>query len=334
MEKEKNQNKNFIAGALILGMAGLVIKILGAAFRIPLANIIGDDGMGYYQTAYPVYNLFLTIATAGIPTAISRMVAERYAQGRPQDAFRVFKVSFILLFATGLINSSILYFGSGLITNLIKEPNAIWCMKAIAPALFFCPLMSSFRGYFQGRQNMTPTAVSQVIEQVFRVAAGLGLAILLLDKGLEFAAAGASFGATAGGFFGCIGMVILYMLHRKGIMSELSGCSDEGRESAGSILMAILTIAIPITLGSAVLPIINTIDTAVVKTRLIAIGYDSDVARSLYGQLTGMASPLINFPQVLLQGVSMSRCPSSQLPTRRGIYPSCSRISAWVCATP
>ncbi|MCQ2561085.1 MAG: polysaccharide biosynthesis protein [Clostridia bacterium] len=309
MTEQNSKNKSFIGGAVILGIAGIVIKVLGAFFRIPLTNIIGDDGMGYYQTAYPIYNLFLTLAIAGIPTAIARMVSERIALDRKYEAHRVFKVSFGLLFATGVITSSILFFGAGAITNAIREPGAIYCMRAIAPALFFCPLMSSFRGYFQGRQNMNPTAVSQVVEQCFRVAIGLGLAVILLDRGLNIAAAGASFGATAGAFFGFIGIGIVYLRHRNEILAEIADDPKDNIESVKSILSDILIIAIPITIGSAVLPIINTIDTALVKSRLMSIGYSSDLARGLYGQLTGMASPLLNFPQVLLQAVSMSLVP-------------------------
>lgn len=309
MASEAQKNKTFLRGAVILGIAGLTIKVLGAAFRIPLTNIIGDDGMGYYQTAYPIYVLFLTIATAGIPTAISRMVAERSAIDQPYEAHRVFKLSFLLLLAIGLASSSLLFFGAERITALIKEPEAVYAMKAIAPALFFVPLMASFRGYFQGRQNMTPTAVSQVIEQLFRVVIGLGLAVYLLPKGLQYAAAGASFGATAGGIFGFAGILIIFLVNRKGIAADLEGQDRTPRETTGAILWGLMLIAVPITIGASIMPIINAIDTAIVKTRLIDIGYDSAVARGLYGQLTGMAAPLINFPQVLTQAVAMSLVP-------------------------
>ena len=309
MEQTNSKNKSFLKGAVILGLAGIVIKVLGAFFRIPLTNIITDDGMGYYQTAYPIYNLFLTLAIAGIPTAIARMVAERTALDRRYEAHRVFRVSFWLLLATGVVTSSILFFGAGAITRAIKEPGAIYCMQAIAPALFFCPLMSSFRGYFQGLQDMTPTAVSQVVEQAFRVAIGLGLAVILLPRGLNIAAAGASFGATAGAFFGFLGIGLVYLRRRKAILKEVGTEVPKDVESVRDIFRDILIIAVPITIGSAVLPVINTIDTAIVKTRLISIGFDSDMARALYGQLTGMAAPLLNFPQVLLQAVSMSIVP-------------------------
>jgi len=307
--KGNSKNRSFVGGAIILGIAGLIIKVLGAAFRIPLANIIGDDGMGYYQTAYPIYVFFLTIATAGIPTAISRMVAERNAVDRPRDAFKVFKVSLVLMSCIGLVSMLVLLFGAGAITDYIREPGAIYAMRAIAPALLFCPIMASFRGFFQGRQNMAPTASSQVIEQVFRVAAGLGLAVFLLNRGLEYAAAGASFGATAGGLFGLIGILIIYLKRRPRIMRELEASPEDSGEKASEILKDILIIAVPITIGSTVMPIVNVIDTAIVKARLIDAGFSSDIARSLYGQLTGMAAPLINFPQVLTQAVSMSLVP-------------------------
>ena len=299
-------------------MAGLMVKLLGAVFRIPLGNIIGDDGMGYYQTAYPIYVLFLTIATSGIPTAISRMVAERYAIGKPREAHRVFKISTILLFITGAVSCSIFFFGAQAIANAVKEPDAVWCLKAISLALLFVPLMGSFRGYFQGRQNMNPTALSQVIEQIFRVGFGLGLAVVLLDKGVAIAAAGACFGAAAGGFFGFIGMLLIYGKEKKVVKAELASASYSPEQSIKSILWNILSIAVPITIGASVMPIINAIDTAIVKSRLIAIGYDSAIARSLYGQLTGMAAPIINVPQVFTQAVSMSLVPVIAASCRKG----------------
>ncbi len=313
-----NKGKTFVGGAIILGLAGLLVKILGAFFRIPLGNIIGDDGMGYYQTAYPIYNLFLTIATAGIPTAIARMTSERYALGRPYEAYRVFRVSSLLLFVTGAVSCAIFYFGAGLISGWVHEPDAVYCMKAIAIALLFVPLMGSFRGFFQGRQNMRPTAVSQVVEQIFRVAVGLGLTVLLLPKGLPFAAAGASFGAAAGGIFGFITSLLSYKANKKKIDKELEGADKTPLESRRAILWTILTIAVPITIGASVMPIINALDTAIVKSRLIAIGYDSGVARSLYGQLTGMAAPIINVPQVFTQAVSMSLVPVVAAAFKRG----------------
>ncbi|MCI5897696.1 MAG: polysaccharide biosynthesis protein [Anaerovoracaceae bacterium] len=304
--------KTFFQGAVILGVAGLIIKVLGAVFRIPLGNIIGDTGMGYYQTAYPVYVFLLTLSTAGVPVAISRMVSERNAVNQPYEAFRVFKISFLLLLGIGLCCSAVLFFGADMIVSYLKpEENgeSAYAMMAVAPALLIVPIMAAFRGFFQGCQDMRPTAASQIVEQFFRVAVGLTLAVLLLKKGLPFAAAGASFGATAGAAGGLLIVIWIYMNRRKKILRGI-GAKCSPQEPAKKILLQILIIAIPITIGSAVMPIINIIDVAVVSRRLVFAGFSGETANALYGQLTGMAGPLINFPQVLTQAIAMSLVPT------------------------
>lgn len=302
--------KSFLHGALILGIAGLIIKVLGAIFRIPLANIIGDTGMGYYQTAYPVYVLLLTISTAGFPVAISRMVAERNAIGRPHEAYRVFQLSFFLLLFVGAVSSMILFFGAETIVTRLGNPGAKYAMMAIAPALLVVPMMAASRGYFQGLQDMRPTAASQVAEQLFRVIVGLSLAIFLLKNGLEYAAAGASFGATAGAVAGLLTVAGLFLIQRKSIQKTILRHKKEETEKSSAILGQMLLIAIPITIGAAIMPIMNTIDVAIVINRLTASGFTQEAANSLYGQLTGMAGPLINFPQVLTQAIAMSLVPA------------------------
>lgn len=302
--------KSFMQGAVILGIAGIIIKVMGAFFRIPLANLIGDNGMGYYQTAYPVYVLFLTLATSGIPIAISKMVSERVAIDRHYEAYRVFRVSFVLLFSIGICSSSILFFGAGSIVNLVGNPGAKYAMMAIAPALLFVPMMAAYRGYFQGMQDMKPTATSQVVEQFFRVAAGLTLAYFLVSQGRQFAAAGASFGATAGSIAGLIAVVVIYMYKKASLRGDVDRTYRESSERSSAILAKIFMIAIPVTIGAAIMPIMNFIDVTIVMRRLQETGWTSEAANGLYGQLTGMAGPLINFPQVLTQAIAMSLVPA------------------------
>lgn len=302
--------KSFVQGAVVLGIAGIIIKVLGAFFRIPLANLIGDEGMGYYQTAYPIYVLFLTLATAGIPIAISKMVSERIAVNEYHEAHRVFKVSFILLFSIGIVSAAICFFGAEQLVGAMGNPGAKFAMMAIAPALLFVPMQAAYRGYFQGMQDMKPTAVSQVTEQFFRVAAGLFLAYFLVRFGRQYAAAGASFGATAGGIGGLITVIIIYFMQRKKIHGNFAGSRRESREKSSSILAKIFIIAIPVTIGAAIMPIMNAIDVGIVMRRLQETGWSYEAANSMYGQLTGMAGPLINFPQVLTQAVAMSLVPA------------------------
>ncbi len=302
--------KSFMQGAVILGIAGIIIKIMGAFFRIPLANLIGDKGMGYYQTAYPIYVLFLTLATAGIPIAISKMVSERVAVEHHYEAYRVFRVSFVLLFTIGICSSSILFFGADYIVNAIGNPGAKYAMMAIAPALLFVPIMAAYRGYFQGMQNMKPTAVSQVVEQFFRVVVGLSLAYFLIQEGCEYAASGASFGATAGSITGLIAVMAIYFFRKNNLKEDIERSFRVNTEKGSEILAKIFMIAVPVTIGAAIMPIMNTIDVGIVMRRLQETGWTEEAANGLYGQLTGMAGPLINFPQVLTQAIAMSLVPA------------------------
>ncbi len=302
--------KTFLKGAAILGIAGIIIKAMGAAFRIPLANIIGDTGMGYYQTAYPVYVLLLTVSTAGIPTAIAKLVSERSAEGDTKEAFRIFKLSFVLLVCIGLASFLILFFGAPYIVRL-SAPQAVYAMQAIAPALLVIPMMTAFRGYYQGLQDMMPTALSQVTEQLVRVVCGLGLAVLLLSYGVEFAAAGASFGAAAGGIAGFITVLIIFTLKRTERLESLKNAPEPGSSgSAGAIIGKLVWIAIPITIGAAVMPLMSAADMVLVNWRLTDAGFTPDQTTSLYGQLSGFAVPLINFPQVLTQSIAISIVPA------------------------
>ena len=302
--------KTFLHGAIVLGVAGLIIKVLGAFFRIPLANMIGEEGMGYYQTAYPIYVLLLVLSTAGIPTAISKLVSAKTAVGKNHEAYRTFKISFILMFAIGITTASILFFGANSIVILLKNPGAKYAMMAIAPALLFTPIMAAFRGYFQGQQNMTPTALSQIIEQIARVCIGLYLAYYFISKGIEEAAAGASFGASFGAIIGAIFLIIVYIIKKNKIDQKANNISSEKEDSTTKILKDIFVIAVPITIGASIMPIMNMIDVAIVMRRLQTIGYTAEAANGLYGQLTGMAGPIINFPQVFAMGMAMSLVPA------------------------
>ncbi len=303
--------KTFLKGAVVLGVAGLLVQVMGAIFRIPLANIIGDEGMGYYQTAYPIYIFLLVFSTNGAPAAISKMTSERIAVGNRTEAHRVFKLSFILMFALGLVAASIFFFGAQAIVGLLKNPGAYYSMLAIAPALLFVPVMAVYRGYFQGLQEMEPTAFSQLIEQAVRVAVGLGLAVLLISRGIEEAAAGASFGTSVGPVAGTAALLVLYYMRRHKLLSACAEDKVHIRESAGKILFKLASIAVPITIGVSILPIMNIVDVSIVMRRLQESGFTPTEANALYGQLSGMAGPIINIPQALAMSIALSLVPAA-----------------------
>lgn len=302
------KNRNFINGAVVLGAAGIMIKILGALFKIPLGNMIKSEGMGYYSTSYPLYVALLVILTAGFPTGISKLVSEEAAKGNYSNVKKIFAISVKLLLGVGALVSGMLYWNADfIVSDIFKNPNALMSLKAIAPALFFVSLMSAFKGYYQGLEEMKPTAMSQIVEQLFRVGLGLLLAVMLRDNKI-MAAAGASFGTTLGAFFGASFMTALYFSRRKKCQLD-SYRSIDSNLSFVEVSVRLIRIAIPITVGAGILPIMNLIDTTMVIRRLQEVGYVYEDANRLYGQLTGMAATLVNFPQVLTMAIAMSIVP-------------------------
>ncbi|MEG0181789.1 MAG: polysaccharide biosynthesis protein, partial [Peptostreptococcaceae bacterium] len=306
---------SFLKGALILGLAGIIVKIIGAFFRIPLGNLIGAEGMGYYQAAYPVYTLFLTLATAGFPTALAKLVSEKRAIGDHRGAHKVFKVSYTVLALTGFISFCIFFFGADFIVNdIIKNPGAKYAMIAISPALLFVPVMSSYRGYFQGRREMTHIAISQISEQFFRVVLGIALAYLLMNTlgpnpGPEQGAAGAIMGATIGAIASIIYLIMAYLFKLKTIKKEIKSSKKFKEESVARVLKKLLVVAVPITIGASVMPLVNMIDTVIVIRRLMEAGFTQIQANVMFGQLTGMAMAIINLPAVITVAMSMSLVP-------------------------
>ena len=308
----KSNKDSFLKGAFILGVAGIIVKIIGAFFRIPLGNLIGAEGMGYYQAAYPVYVLFLTLATAGFPTALAKLVSEKIAFGDYAGAHKVFKVSHNVLFITGIVAFCIFFFGAKFIVeDILHNPNAYYAMLAIAPSLLFVPVMSSYRGYFQGRREMTPIALSQINEQFIRVILGLGLAYIFMStSGSQLGAAGAISGATFGALAAMIFLIWVYFRKNKIIKGEIKSGKKFKPESNWNILNKLLVIAVPITIGACVIPLVNTLDSIIVIRRLEVAGYSYEQANALFGQLTGMAMSIINMPSVITTSLSMSLVPA------------------------
>jgi len=253
----------FIKGALILTIAGIVVKVIGSVNRILLSRLLGGEGIGLYQMAYPIYLLALSISSAGIPVAISIIVAEKLARQDYRGANRVFRISLAVLIATGVLFSFLLYFGAGWLIEhqFVRDPRAYYAIAALAPAIFFVTVLSSFRGYFQGSQMMTPTAISQIVEQFFRVVTMIAFAYILMPKGLEFAAAGASFGAGPGAAGGLLVLIYFYWLERKDFQRkmELQPATIQ-QEASISIVVRIIKLALPVSLANIMLPLVSNID--------------------------------------------------------------------------
>lgn len=320
-----SRKNSAVGGAAILAAAGIIVKLLGFVFRIPLTRWIGASGMADYTPAYDVYSLLLIVATSGIPVAISKMVSERCAVGEYKEAGRVFRIARLLMWGIGITGFLILWFFAGPISKAIGIETSALSMRATAPALLFVPIMSSYRGFFQGLQIMQPTALSQIAEQIARVIIGLGAAYLLF-KGIIFpdqfnggftgmealrskGAAGACLGASAGALAGFLVMIWIRFMYRHILNRKIAKDHSTVHEPGKQLLKRIIWIAFPITLAACIMPIVNLIDVAIVQNRLTGMGYSYEAAKSLYGQLTAMAAPIISFPLVLIQALTATIVP-------------------------
>ncbi|MCL6590668.1 MAG: polysaccharide biosynthesis protein [Firmicutes bacterium] len=293
---------------MLLTGAGLIVKLLGAAYRIPLARLIGAEGMGLYQMAYPVYLIFLSLSTAGIPIAISKMVAEQAAQKNLSGMKQIFKAAFILLTLLGITGAlAMLLSSSWLASRIVADSRAVFAMWALAPAIFFMSLMSVFRGYFQGQQQMGPSACSQVVEQIVRVAVSLILASLLLKSGVEHASAGAAFGATAGGGAGLLFLIII-AFKKKVINLKLSPLKPPP-EKLLPVIKKLLRFTLPIAAAVIIMPLLQALDSIIVPSKLQSIGYSVKNATSMLGIL-GNGWAVLYLPMIVTGAIATNMVPA------------------------
>ena len=290
MNEKKNMPKTngFVQGALVLGIANLIVKIIGAFFKIPLTNLIGDDGMGYFNIAYQIYTFMFIVATAGFPIAISKMVAESTAKNHEQDAKRIFQTALRFLATIGLIGTALLFLFHNQLEALVSVPGSALGILAISPAVFFVSMASVYRGYFQGRQNMLPTALSEVIEASAKLIVGMLAASFFMNMAVDtnlsaavdiaarkvqslhlrtvYASAGAISGVTIGTFLSFLLLSIIYFATRKR-RAKLPQTAP--LRSDHTILKELILIAIPITIGASVSSLTSLIDMATITRRLV-----------------------------------------------------------------
>lgn len=303
----KVSSRSFFRGALVLSLAGLFVKIIGALYKIPLARLIGKEGIGLYQMAYPVYGILLTLSTAGIPVAISILVAEKQAQGDHYGSRRIFRLSFAMLCGFGLLFTLLMVLLSPWLSRYVfLDERVYYALLAVSPAILLTSISSCFRGYFQGHQTMTPTALSQIIEQLVRVTTVLLLAYLLMPYGLALAAAGATFGAVTGGVASVATLLFYYRRHKKRSRPQRP---VQPPEPVTHWLKRIAALALPVSVGGLVVPIMQVIDAAIIPMRLQVAGHSAQDATGLYGQFSGMANPLINIAPIVTISISTALVP-------------------------
>lgn len=304
------RKQSFVLGAVWLMASNIIVKLLGAVFKIPLRNLVGVESMAYFNSAYSFYVLFYMISTAGLPVAISRMVASANARGNSGEVKRIFKVSMAMFVAIGTVGTAaMVIFSKAFARSTGIGEDLYLSIIAIAPTLFFICITSSYRGYFQGLQNMIPTSVSQVIEAVGKLFIGLIAGYVAMKAGCSSAevAAYVILGIT-------IGVIAntLYLAIAKAVpLNNQLNCDLAAvPRSRGQISAELIKIAIPITISSSIMSLTNVIDTMVVVNRLVDIGIANDLAVAYYGSYTSSAVTLFNMPPTLIYPFAISAIPA------------------------
>lgn len=301
-----------------MGGMGFVSKIIGAVYTIATTNIVGTHGMSYYTTAFPVYTFLLAISSAGLPVAISKMVAERTTLNDYKAAHEVFRRAIKAMISIGLVTTIFMIVLSRPIATVLGRPDASLAIMAIAPSLFFVAIISAFRGYFQGIQQMTPTAVSQIIEQAGKLGVGLLLAWLWIGKGEIYGAAGAVLGITVSEVFAFIYLLVLYRRRIVDFKRHIKSVHHAGlTKNIGGKLIYLAT---PIIIGACAMPLVQLADTAIITNTLNSmksimlfgqeVVLNQRMVDSLFSLLTAYVNPIINMPAVFSLALAVSLVPS------------------------
>lgn len=307
------RGSGFLQGAAILGLAAVISKLLGTLQKIPLQNIAGDEVFGIYNAVYPLYIFILTLATAGLPIAVSKFVADCVSQGDRREARRVFRIAAVLLAATGAVSAAALYGGADVLASAIGMGAAAPGIRSVSVALLVAPVMAAVRGYFQGLGNMVPTAVSQVVEQTVRVAVMIGLLFWFLSQGAAPAviAAGATFGSAAGAVGGLAAALWFWRSHRRegGAGGDVDRLSAVPKESAIRFSRRFIAFAVPICLGSIALPVMTLVDTFTVPRQLAAGGMTESSATRLFG-IYNHGLPLVQLVTMIATSMAAALVPA------------------------
>ena len=313
MSKEKKQT--FLGATATLGLAVIVVKIIGALYKIPLNNILGDEGVTYFNASYKIYSFLLSLSTAGLPVALSKLVAESRALGKYNQSRKLLRLSLILFTAIGAVGTAIMFFFTDELAALMNNSLAYAPIKALSFSVVCVCMMSAFRGYTQGSENMVPSAISQVIEAVFKLVVGLALAWYLVDAGLglSMGAAGAIMGVTISTVLALGYMVVNHLRHRND-----TPASTDVPQRYRTLLKRLLAIGIPITIGASGMSLITLIDQSLIMGRLQdVLGLTERAAAALNGQYE-FSMTLFNLPSSFIPPITMSLVPAvSAALTRR-----------------
>lgn len=320
----KKKNNSFLVQGTILAVASIIARIIGMIYRIPLTNIIGDEGNGYYSTANEIYAILLMVSSFSLPLAVSKLVSERLHRGQKKNAFKVFKCSLKFAVVSGGVISVLTFLLAGVVaTYVMKTEMATYALRVLAPATFIFAIVGAFRGFFQGHGTMVPTAVSQVIEQIVHAVVSVVCAGLLFNYGLELAkkqnndslapaygAAGGTLGTVVSVAVALIFMVFIYLSYQKSYKKQMRKDPTKHLESDMVIYKAIIWTIIPVVLSTVIYNIITVLDQGIFNAVLSGQGFAEKEYTTIWGIYVGKFRVLMNVPLALASCLAPSVVPS------------------------
>ena len=303
---ESQKKQNFLQGTALLAMATAIVKVIGALYKIPLNAIIGEQGFGYFNTAYEIYNVLLMISTAGLPVAMSRMISQASSLGHYNQVRRIYATARGIFLTLGIVGTLLMTVFCRQLAAFQNQPDAWAAIGCLGPCVLLICIMSTFRGFFQGQSNMLPTSISQVLEAVVKLIVGMvaALVIIKMTNSIPLAAGGAILGVTASCM---VSSVYLFSCFRKSY--KFLPKTEETVDSYKATAKGLLIIAIPITLGSAGLQLLTMLETKIYMGQLLSHGWSQNEADTMRG-IYGMTQTIFNMPCAFITPITISIIPA------------------------
>lgn len=312
-----NKKNSFYIQGTILAAASILTRIMGIAFRIPLTRIIGDEGIGAYSNAYEIYNLALLLSTYSIPVAVSKLVSARESRKEYINSFRVLKTAMFFAVAAGAFAALITFFGAEFFSEaLFKSASSAIPLKYLAPTIFIFAIMGVLRGYFQGKNTMLPTAISQLLEQLFHVVVGLVAAISFMKiyadsaYGFAYGAAGGTFGTLVGAVVSLVFLGIIFLMYYPTLKRRFRKDSGAKAEDYDLLLKLVIITILPIILNQTLYSVSGTLDSVLLNSVLDAKGVPEETRLVLWGRYSSKYRLLANLPLAIASAIGAAVVPN------------------------
>lgn len=319
-KKNKKEDADFLLHGGILAAASLIVRFIGMLYRIPMVNIIGSEGAGYYSSAYSVYNILLLLSSYSMPLAVSKMVSARIANGKWKESKRTLYVALFFSGLMGILFGLITYFFSDFFCGtILNVPNATFALRFLAPTIAIMGFLGVFRGFFQGLQTTVPTALSQIIEQIINAGVSIGMAYVLFnsegamaDASLKasMGAGGGTIGTCAGAFAALIFFLIIFFGYRKTFEKRVKRDPHETIRSRQRLLTILIFTAVPVVLSTVVSNILDIVDSSFFNHAMERVGMAEKEYSAIWGDYSNAFILLIHLPIACASSIAVALVPS------------------------